>query len=209
MSTFYESINLIYKLWDVTYNRWLSEELFSLSWFVILINTIGIYTILFVYIDKKRLREILLYGSFIAVSFGYIEIASTSIGLWEYKTHFLPFVSGIIPFTYTHPIVHLLVYQYTNSWKTFSVANTIVSLFFAFVIQPFSVWIGILWLGGWTYLYSFIVTMGITFFARALVIWLTNIEQKHAIEPSRASLSPKLQPAMKLLDKDNEDRDYQ
>lgn len=118
----------------------------------------------------------------------------------------MPFTPGIIPFTYTHPIVHLLVYQYTSSWKSFSVANTFVSLFFAFVVQPISVWMGIVWLGGWTYLYSFFFIMGITFLARALVIWLANIEQKHATESSRISLSPKLQPAMKPFDKGNEDK---
>lgn len=204
MPSFYDAVDTIYKLWDIKYTLWISEELFSLSWFVILIAMIGTYTILFIFIDRSRLREILFYGSLLSVSFGYLEVVATTIGLWGYKTNFLPFAPGIVPFSYTLPVPHLLVYQYTSSWKSFAIANTIMSLFFAFVVLPLYVWVGVLWLGGWNYVYAFIMTMIITFFVRAVVIWLANIEQNHATQRNRISLSPKLQPAMKLFDKEND-----
>jgi hypothetical protein len=183
---FYQIMVTIYKLWHQTYALWSSKELFSLSWWIIVITMTDIYTILFILIDRSRLRELLFYESLLAVSFGFIDVAATTIGIWMYKTHFIPFIPSLFPFTFTaHPILHLLVYQYTNSWKSFAIANTIMTLFFAFVVQPFYVWTGVLWLGGWTYLYSFITAMGITFFARAVVIWLIlSINMLH----SRAGL---------------------
>lgn len=204
---FYQGMQIIYQLWHHTIALWISQELFSPSWFVILISIIGTYTILFIFIDKSRVREIILYGSLLAVSFGYMDVTGTTMGFWTYKTHFLPLVPSLIPSSYTlHPVLHLLVYQYTNSWKSFAVVNTIMSSFFCFVVQPFYVWAGILWLGGWTYLYSFIATMGITFLARAVVIWLANIEQKHAKQSSREQLFPKLQPALKQFDKEDDNK---
>jgi hypothetical protein len=164
-----------------------------------------IYTALYLLIDRSRLRELLLYGSLLTVSFGYIDIAATDMGLWNYKVHFLPFKASLIPFTYTvHPIIHLFAYQYTSSWRSFIITNTLATAFFAFVAQPFYVWAHILWLGNWSYLYSFIMAGAVTFLARAVVIWLANIEQNHAPQHSRISLAPELQPAMKPFDRDNE-----
>ncbi|HWR41722.1 CBO0543 family protein [Sporomusa sp.] len=204
---FYQGMQIIYQLWHHTYALWISKELFSFSWFVILISIIGIYTTMFIFIDRSRLREIIFYGSLLTVSFGFMDVVGTTMGFWAYKTHFLPLIPSLLPVSYTlHPILHLLGYQYTNSWKSFAIVNTLISLYFAFVAQPIYVWAGILWLGGWTYLYSFITTMGITFFARAVVIWLANIEQKHATQPSRESLFPKLQPALKQFDKEDDNK---
>lgn len=207
MPTFYESIDTIYRFWDITYNRWLFEELFSFSWFLIVGNMVLGYIILFTFIDRSRLRELLFYGSLLAVAFGYVNVLGTSRGVWEFKTHFLPLTPDLFPLAYTvHPILHLLIYQYTSSWKSFAIVDTLATAFFAFIVQPVYVWAGVLWLGGWNYFYSFITALGITFFARAVVIWLANIEQNHATQPSRTSLAPKLQPAMKMLDEDNKEK---
>lgn len=42
MPTFYDAMDTIYKLWHIKYTPWISEELFSLSWFTIVIAMIGI-----------------------------------------------------------------------------------------------------------------------------------------------------------------------
>lgn len=205
MPTFGEISNMRNELWDLSFKHWLSEELFSPSWFIIVISMVMIYIVLVVLIDKSRLREIILFGSLLAVAFGYIDVVATNIGLWEYKTYFLPFTPSLFPFTYTmHPIIHLLIYQYTYSWRSFAIWNTLATGFFAFIAHPFYVWSQILWLGKWNYFYSFILGLIITTFVRAVVIWLANIEQKHVKEASRTSLMPKLQPALKLLHKDDE-----
>lgn len=205
VSSFEEITNVAADLWNLLFTRWLSEELFSFSWFVILGSMFLIYIALFLLIDKSRLREIILYGALLSVAFGYIDVIGTNVGLWEYKTHFLPFVPSLFPFTYTvHPIVHLLIYQYTDSWRSFAIWNTLGTVFFAFIAHPFYVWSQVLWLGKWNYVYSFILGVIITSFVRAVVIWLANIEQKHVKESSRASLLPKLQPVMKLSNEDNE-----
>ena len=207
MDTFYEVVDSINTTWNIQYLRWLGEELFSSGWLVVIGTMAVSYAILLLLIDKSRIREIILYGALLAVSFGFIDVVGTNTGLWAYKTHFLPFNPSLFPFTYTvHPIAHLLVYQYTYSWQSFTIWNTIATAFFAFIAHPFYVWTNVLWLGKWNYVYSFIVGLVDTFFIRAIVIWLANIEQKHSTQKSRAALFPTLQPAMKQLDKDNEEK---
>jgi hypothetical protein len=205
MPTFTELNNAIVNLWNVLYTRWLSEELFSFNWFLIVGTIIIMYAVFIKLIDKSRVREILLYGSFLAVSFGYIDVVGTTIGLWVYNTHLLPLNPSLFPFTYTlHPIIHVLAYQYSHSWRSFSIINTLATALLSFVGQPIYVGLQIVVLNNWNYFYTFIVSMVVTFLARAVVIWLANIEQKHSTEPSRANLVPKLQPAMKLMDQDDE-----
>lgn len=206
MPTFTEVANETVNLWDTVYSRWVSEELFSFGWFVIVGSMAIIYTVLIIFIDKKRLRELFFYGSLLSVSFNFIEMAATNIGLVAYKIKLLPFVSTPFPFTYTiHPIIHMLAYQYSPDWRSFIIINTITTAFFAFIALPFYAWIGIFWLGHWSYFYSFILAAGSSFLARAFVLWLANIEQKHATEANRISLSPKLQPAMKPVDEDEKE----
>lgn len=208
MPTFTEINDATLALWNLLYPHWLSVELFSPSWFAIVIPMILMYVVFFVFIDKSRLRELILYGSLLAVSFGYIDIVGTTMFLWEYKTHFLPFIPSLIPLSYTiHPIVHVFAYQFAASWRSFAITNTLASLFFAFIAQPLYVWLQVFHLQNWNYFYSFVLSWGIAFLARAVVIWLANIEQKHAIQQSRTSLSPELQPAMKLLDQDDKTKE--
>jgi len=203
---FAEVANATANLWSMVYTRWFAEEVFSSSWFVIAGSMILIYTILILFIDKSRLREIFFYGSLLAVAFNFIEMVATNTGLLAYKTKLFPFISTPFPFTYTiHPIVHMLAYQYASDWRSFAVINTITTAFFAFIAQPIYVWAGVLWFGHWNYIYSFLLAGFSSTMARVFVLWLASIEQKNATETNRSSLSPKLQPAMKPLDEDERD----
>jgi len=204
LPTFTEVANATANLWSMVYLRWVSEELFTSGWFVIVASMVLIYTVLIIYIDKSRLRELFFYGSLLSVSFGFIEMVATNTGLVAYKITLFPFISTPFPFAYTiHPILHMLVYQYAPDWRSFTVLNTIATAFFAFVALPFYAWAGIFWLGHWSYIYSFILAAVSSSLARAFVIWLTNIEQKYTLELNRSSLSLKLQPARKPLIEDN------
>lgn len=203
MQTFTEVANTTANLWSMIYSRWISEELFSSGWFIIAGSMAIIYIVLILFIDRGRLRELFFYGALLSVTFNFIEMNATNIGLVAYKVKLLPFVSTPFPFTYTmHPIIHMLAYQYAPDWRSFIILNTIVTAFFAFVVLPFYVWAGIFWLGHWSYIYSFILAAASSFLARAFILWLANIEQKYATEKNRSSLSPNLQPAMKPLDDD-------
>lgn len=206
MPTFEEINAVISMQHHLLYTRWLAVELFSIPWLIMAAIIVVAYIILVKCIDKSRLREIILYGSLLAVTFGYIDVAGTMFGLWEYKTHFMPLNPSLFPLSYTlHPIGHMFVYQFTTTWTSFLIWNTVATAFFAFVAQPMFVWAEVLWIGKWNYFLSFLLGAVSTTFVRAVVIWLANIELKHTTCTSRAALSPQLQPAMKMLENSDQE----
>ncbi|MEG6584228.1 CBO0543 family protein [Dendrosporobacter sp. 1207_IL3150] len=205
MDNFYEIITTSKILWNLIYTRYISMELFSFRWFITVANMAIFYTLLYLIIDRSRLRELFFFGSLLSVGYGYVDTIGTTTALWAYKSHFLPFKPSLMPYSYTlHPIIHMFAYQYADNWRRFLITNTFATAFFAFVAQPFYAWVGILWLENWSYLYSFLIAWSISFVARAVVLWMARVEQNHAPRTSRLNLSPALQPAMKPIDKDNE-----
>ena len=200
MDTFYQLVSFTVTSSNFTYSRWVTEELFSISWLIITATLFLACVLLVKLIDRSRLREILLFGSILAFLCGYTDVIATEYGLWEYKTHIVPLKSSMFPFSFTMPpIFHMLSYQYGNRWRNFAVLNTIVAAFFAFMAHPFYVWMDVLWIGNWNYLYSFLYLMFVPLGVRAIVAWIMNIEQEHAIKARHTSSFPVLQPAMKPI----------
>lgn len=190
-------------LGTLLYSHWLSQELFSFSWFMIVIPMVLLPAIFVVLVDKSRLRELILYGTILATAYAYVYSIANALTLWQYLNNFIPYTLNLVPFAFVfHPILHILAYQYSSSWKGFAIANTVAAALFAFVALPIYAWLNVIEFYHWNYLYSFILAWGISFIARSVVIWLANIEQKHATRQNRASLSPSLQPAMKMFEDD-------
>lgn len=197
MDTFFQFVSSAVTSANFTYSRWVTEELLSIRWLTIIAILLLACILLVKLIDRSRLREIILFGSIFALLCGYTDVIATEYGLWEYKTHIIPLKSSMFPFSYTMPpMFHMLAYQYSNSWRRFAVLNTMVAAFFAFIAHPFYVWTDVLWLGNWNYLYSFLYLTSVPLGVRAIVMWITKLEQQPAAE-AKTSLFPALQPAMK------------
>lgn len=205
MATLTDIVETQRLLGNLLYAHWLSEELFSFGWFSIAIPTVVFIAMFVILVDKSRLRELILYGSLLAMAYGFIYPIASNMLLWQYQVNLIPYVQNLVPFAYIfHPILHIFAYQYASTWKSFMITNTIASGLFAFVALPVYVWLEVFQSYNWNYLYSFILAWSISFIARAVVIWLANIEQSHSTQSRRVSLSPTLQPAMKLFDQDEE-----
>jgi len=192
-------------LGSLLYSHWLSEELFSFSWFSMAIPMVILAVLFVILVDKSRLRELILFGSILALSYSFVYSIAIPMTLWQFQSNLIPYDQNLIPFAFIfHPILHIFAYQYASSWKSFAITNTIAAALFAFVALPVYIWVKVAQFYNWNYLYSFILAWTISFMARAVTIWLASIEQRHSTQPSRAALSPTLQPAMKPLNQDDE-----
>jgi hypothetical protein len=190
-------------LGNLLYSHWISQELFSFGWFTIVIPTVILSVVFVILVDKSRLRELILYGAILATAYAFIYPIAITMTLWQFQNNFIPYALNLIPFAFIfHPILHIFAYQYASSWKNFAITNTISAALFAFVALPIYVWLKVVQFYNWSYLYSFIVAWSVSFIARAVVIWLANIEQRYSTQLDRASLSTGLQPAMKLFEDD-------
>lgn len=207
MDAFYQSVNAVIASADISYYRWVTVEFFSPSWLLLAATLAATGVALLVLIDRSRLREILLFGFLLAFLFGYTDTIATEYGLWEHKIRIVPVQASVFPFSHTmNPVFHMFAYQYGRTWRVFALLNTAAAAFFAFVAHPLYVWADVLWLGNWNHLYSFAYLVAVPLGVRAFVIWLVEVELRHATRAGRNAVSAALNPAMKLLgeDKDND-----
>jgi hypothetical protein len=196
-------------LWNLTYNNWKTEELFSVQWWS-LITIIAIsYIVWWKLVDKQRIIQIVLFGSLVSVGRIVMDIVGNNLVLWSYDIRVLPMIP--IPFIHDFtisPLIYMLGYQYFTSWKTFSVFNIATTGSLSFIFLPLLSISRVLNLYNWNYFYTFILVIFITSLSRAVMLWLLHLEQKYEVGYSRnQSMIPNLQPVMKPLVKKSDDNE--
>ena len=167
--------------WVQSYQHWISKEFLSFAWFFNIAFLLILYIVLVKYIDKKRLRELLLFGSFIAVTATFIDIAAVTIGLWEYKVRLFPVSPAPFPFDFTVvPIFYMFVLQYTSSWRSYLVGSLLASGLFSFVVTPVYVLLGIKQYHKFNHIYMFILVFVTTAIIKVIYNWISKIEFKNS-----------------------------
>ncbi|QDR81275.1 hypothetical protein SPTER_26500 [Sporomusa termitida] len=197
------------ELWNLTYTQWKTQILFTVQWWSLVVLVAISYAIWWVIVDKQRLSQILLFGSFVAVGRIVMDIIASNIGLWSYNIRETPFIPTpfLHDFTLT-PLALMAVHQYCHSWKKFLIWTTITVGIISFVFFPLLTIFHFLTLYKWNLIYSFVLVMGIAFLARFVLLGILKIEQnyKHAKDLFKQE-NFKLAPAMKPLDKEYERQD--
>jgi len=114
--------------------KWLSEQFLSLVWIGLFLFVIFTYILFFYLADKKRLVEILLFGSLVAVAFSVYDSIGELIGLWSTFFRMVSLQQNFFMSDLTIiPLFAMLIYQYSNSWKIFFMATVIWADRIAFV----------------------------------------------------------------------------
>lgn len=198
-------------LWNLTYNNWKTEELFSAQWWSLIAIIAISYIVWWKLVDKQRIIQIVLFGSLVSVGRIVMDIVGNNLVLWSYDIRVLPMIP--IPFIHDFtisPLIYMLVYQYSTSWKAFFVFNIVTTGALSFIFLPLLSASRVLNLYNWNYFYTFILVIFITSLSRAVMLWLLHLEQKYVVGYSRnRSMTPNLQPAMKPLEKKNNDNEDQ
>jgi len=181
----------------LSYQRWITTELFSTGWFIMIGVLIITYAVWLKLIDKRRLRDLLLLGSLIAVGF---TVGDTFlIGNWgvaNYNVSLFPGRPPLFVLSLTvSPIIFMLIQQYTTSWKEYLTWAAIGSAAIAFGLMPFYVWAGILQFYKWNYIYHLFYTFTAGTIGRALLLLIINIEQGQTASIHADQATSVLQPA--------------
>ncbi|MTV50959.1 hypothetical protein GJ688_18750 [Heliobacillus mobilis] len=130
------------------------SELFSSGWWLLVGMLVVFYILWWKLLDKERLIEMLLFGSFITVSATIVDTVAVNFGLWQYFTRLVPISPAPFPVDYTIlPILFMLAYQYTNNWRSFFVASVIASGVYTFVINPLFLYFNVKQLFAWKVYY--------------------------------------------------------
>ena len=166
------------ELWNLSYNQWKTETLFSIKWWSLIALIVIFYAIWLVIVEKRRLSQILLFGSLIAVGRIVMDIIGTDVALWSYNIREIPFFPSpfLHDFTIT-PLSLMVVYQYCHSWKKFLIWTVVVTGIISFVFFPILIMFSFLKFYHWNYFYSFALMIGIASIARWVVLKVIKIEQ--------------------------------
>ncbi len=171
------------ELAKLSIQNWISKEVFSFQWFLMVVVLIILYVIWIKLIDKKRATELLLIGSLESVS-KLIVVAvllDNTLGLYEYKVRLLPLPANIFASSVTiSPIIIMLVTQYTKSWKGFILWTAIGNAFLNFVILPIYKYVGIIEFHNWNVFYHFLLLNAVAVCVRLVFLWITGIQERHS-----------------------------
>ncbi|OIJ22432.1 hypothetical protein BKP45_07300 [Anaerobacillus alkalidiazotrophicus] len=175
--TWEEIVNLREILKETNVQYWLNENLFTFPWWFLLITMILFWVIWWIIVDKSKLMEILLYGIMATVIVILLDVIGVSLMLWGYPNMLTPLIPPIFAIDVGHlPVLYMALYQYFPSWKSFLAAMIIAAFVFAFIFEPFTVWLGIYELNNWKYIYSFPIYILIGVFLKWLLIKVKCLE---------------------------------
>lgn len=194
-------------LWDLSYTFWKTEVLFSPRWWVIVATIVTAYTIWWTFVDKRRLSQVMLFGSFVAVGRIVMDLIGNNLVLWSYDIRELPLNPSpfLHDFTLT-PLALMLVYQYNHSWRKFLIWTAVAVGGITFVFFPALVAFGYLKYYHWNHAYSFVLIIFIATLSRAVLLGILQLEQRHqrvySDDPAVTRLVPG--PVMKPMEKNSD-----
>lgn len=160
MSTGYPSFEEILSVQNIVVQmqirQWTHHDVFSLQfWFLMLLMFVPWY-IWWKLADKKRLRELLLYGSLVSTVVTILDEIGCQLNLWEYVYDIEPLFPRLLPVNLTIlPVTFMLVYQFFPKWKYFLTAHALVAAVLSFIAEPVLVWMRIYVMFQWKHIYSF------------------------------------------------------
>lgn len=151
-----EIIHLHKELTELRQKFWLHYNLFTLQWWLLLALLIIPWVIWWRLVDKKRLKEILLYGVSMSFLVFLLDHIGYELNLWVYPYKPFPILPESLAFDLgILPVLHMLLFQYYTRWRPYIIANILMATVFVFLCEPISVWIGLYKTLDWKYMYSF------------------------------------------------------
>lgn len=158
---------------------WIHNFVFSLKWWILLVLTIVPWFFWRKIVDKSRILEILLYGFFIISMSTFLDVMGWNFSMWVYSDTLLPLCTPLVPIDYTLlPILYMLVYQNFSSWKSFTIVLLIMSLIFAFVLEPLAEMLNLYKPLKWNHVFSFFGFFLMGVFSRGLVFKIIKIQRE-------------------------------
>ncbi|WP_371377741.1 CBO0543 family protein [Sporomusa aerivorans] len=207
MDTDYLIYQLRVELWQLLLADWKADTLTVKYWAMVGVIAFA-YTMWYRLTDKRRLVDLLLYGSLIAVMRELLDLFGVSAGLWIYKVRILPLSPSVLLMDWTIiPLIYMLVQQHSPNWRQFFAWSAVGTTIIAGVIFPVLSALDILQLMRWNYFYGFVSMFVVATLSRAafhLVVQVQSAAREGKPAPLENTL---LQPALKPLDKQGGEED--
>jgi hypothetical protein len=175
---YYKNIVLPRKqLIDLKTEYWLNSNVFSVHWWLILFFLIFPWFVWWRMVDKSRLKEIALHGFFVMLMATTLDDIGSQLNLWVYPHIFTPLSQRFEPYDYSVlPVIYMLIYQKYSNWKSYIIAQLIVSALFSYILEPITVYFNIYKMINWKAHYSFCIYPIIGMLCKQISHWINKIE---------------------------------
>ncbi|OLO37126.1 hypothetical protein BTR23_14450 [Alkalihalophilus pseudofirmus] len=178
--TWDDVLKLRLKLKEANFEYWLNENLFTFSWWFLLITMFLFFISWWLLLEKSRMMEMLLYGFLVATIVILLDVIGVSFVLWGYPIMLAPLVPPIFEIDIGHlPFVYMTIYQYFSTWKSYVIVMTITAFIFAFVLEPITIWLDIYEANNWRHIYSLPIYVLIGIFCKWFITKIKQVENKY------------------------------
>ncbi len=160
--------------------HWLHYELFTPQFWLLISMLILPWFLWWKLVDKKRFLEIIIYGLLVSTLVILLDEVGCQLNQWEYAYDIEPLFPRMTPMNYTIlPIIYMLLYQYFSQWRSFIIANVVVSAIFSFIGEPLLVMSGIYVTLEWQHAYSFPIYTLIAVLLKLIVNCIMKVPQRN------------------------------
>jgi hypothetical protein len=155
------------------YKHWIEHDVFSLTWWFLLVIAVVPWMVWWKLADKKRLTELVCFGAITALISVLLDSIGTVNSWWMYKDELLIHFPGLLVADISDiPVAYMLAYQYCSTWKPFLIVMGIIALLFSFAIEPALRVMKVYQPLAWEHFYSFIIYMLMGIIVRFIVLRL-------------------------------------
>ncbi|HEU5138435.1 MAG TPA: CBO0543 family protein [Bacillales bacterium] len=172
-------LDLQAKMVDLREAHFLHNVLFTYQWWILVTQTILVWVVWGVLVDRKRLRNILIVGLSSIVIAVILDDIGITLGLWNYPYTIFPFSTrfnsvdmGVIP------VAFMLIYQYCRSWRTYVFIAILFAIYASFISEPFFVKLNMYTIIHWKHFYSAPIYVAVGIIVRGVANMVEWIEQK-------------------------------
>ncbi len=156
---------------------WLSSNFFTLPWWIMIFFLTVPWLVWWKLLDKRRIKEVSLYGTFIIFLSALYDSIGSKFNLWVYPYILTPLSERFEPYDYSVlPILYMIIYQKCKTWKSFITVQFIASAILSFIIEPITIYFGIYIMLSWRYEYSFLIYPLTGIMCRLLICKINRIE---------------------------------
>ncbi|WDL96806.1 CBO0543 family protein [Alicyclobacillus sp. ALC3] len=159
--------------------HWLHIELFSWQWWLMVIVWFGSVLLWWRLADKKRIKELLLYGFMSACVITLLDDIGSELGAWGYGYNVIPVFNRLMPVDFgVLSVAYMLTYQVFKPWKLFIAGHILLAFVLAFVAEPFAKHSGVYIQHGWSNVYSFPIYIAMPIVLRLIMEQLFRVENR-------------------------------
>lgn len=189
-------------LHNLIMEKWLQEDVLSPRWWAMVALIALSYLLCFSLFDKRRYSKLFLFGSLLTVGAVVYETIGVNFVLWVCATPIFPIIPCLfVPYLTILPVYYMLIFQYTTTWRQFSLWNLIAVSVYSLVLLPIFINTGIVRLDNWQAIYHMPFLFAIASLARAVTLLLIAIEQRQGdAVRTFSSMATLQQPALKHID---------